>query len=1749
MIKLKDDNETYIIVQIKDVYFEKNSNKFIRNYKTRQVKNNKLSNQVFNIDSENIVDIKNVKQVKKEYNDLEYSEEGDREIDLDDYVEVSNNNNQNNDLEDLTDLDLDISEDFIEENIEDNAFDFEEILNDEIKLDIEKELEESQILFTENEQEEDILDELVRFYSQKNKLTRNDILKIAKKIRLLQFLKYNFSQHSLYEDNIENYDINSLKQKIIHKTQNYKPLLNKYLNNDFSNNYLIPVVHSINKFYEKDIDSQGELSYEIINQIENIDKIHQKYRNNKELNYELITSEIENLIKTRKIDNKNNVLNITKFNNDTTVISNYDISNPNELDTEIYLTEDTRRNDEEELVKVTNAEKSNIVSFMHVPEIFEDNKRIINELFYDELNDQDIEVKNIKANDRFKEGQKVKVCIDNLEVVGYIKKNVRGFIYLEPIDNNIIDKENDILEFNTNSKLLKISLLDDIVETNLKCPTKDNKIKLYLLPTFSDNLNKADVLEQLIPSIKKIINNTNLNNLLNIYQLNEVLNKYELNYNDLEINNAKKIYKIFNKNEKILVNESAKDYAIINRMKKTYFKDLKENFNKRKIECEFVLNENLNELQDFYDTYLYKNYSFDNDLERLSWLNSQEDNGKLLVNMKLLFNMQNEKKKIKIADLEGKLKEIKEENFRIKNKLDLETVKNDFFKPNKPNKCREMNNKIVKIYLTIEDLEKDNHTSVLVDEFYKIGDINHPINKVKPGDYCILKHPDNPSKNINKIDLNDKIFIRIKSDEQELWVLQSKLIIADYIKESTNYCNNIISPTQENSCSFDKNKGQCVPQRIERLRKGYQDNEDIINKLEKRIKLMNKVNKEEQIKTKILYLKNRGRLNKLNQKYKVEKKIKKIKDELTTALEIDNDELTYDFIKQIEDELNDPGKKQELLLKIKDIYGITFIDDEVEGELYNKGDFNEKGQRVEITEVLPGNEAEVVELSNNDILDTLKMYLNQSIQETNENETLDIIIEIINTFIKIMGITIDIDKLSKICNIYVDDSIMTREEFINEKYIYKNKKIPKKSKIELQYNAYKLQNIIFITASNILIHAQLELTNYFMLPFEKCASTIYGYPLTDKENMDGVEYIACVLNSLSKSGKYWESISEYNKGKIAKKLTAYIDLIVDNINIRFKLDEKLKELELEKEKMDIIEQNYEWNEFRPPLKIMSDNWKKPQNIDLSDTDIKNKKSLKGGIEVFKEKKLWLSVKIIDNINSIINNQDIKNIKYDPLPLLNSCCLADINREYDYYTYLLNNDINGELSNYINESIKMEKNNIEKEHNNLLYIKPTNNKKKLKSYVNNIYPKEKDINKNKNILTNIFNNFVNDGLKRGHKRYYNKNNMCVLSGEYKNEINNKAYSYKDYLNLLTDIHKNNKQIINNNKYKINNETNKENELIDNDKFDIGSLSLQKIKNSLNYEIFLENNFIKNLIEKDINDMYSNNNNLRIWERLEQEIKNEKKELLTSLSKIFDKKTINKLEVILNTLGICQKLEYEDEKEIELLEKLEDKAHIKKFQKEKKFKRIEKFIIKYIINNLNKYILLISNNKFNIKESTSSDGSSFISKNKNRLVNELQNEEYGFLVKYKNKKCKKIFRNLKNNFKNINKIANIRGYKDILDCNNNIIKKSKFNYNNSSKLLEFIFIYLLNSIIDKCDNIKQEPKKTKSKKNKLNEIDSDDDSDSLEIGSSNFNIVCNFIKDILYIVEEDRKFNNRYAQSSVEKNIKTKNEESKDRNLHV
>ena len=65
------------------------------------------------------------------------------------------------------------------------------------------------------------------------------------------------------------------------------------------------------------------------------------------------------------------------------------------------------------------------------------------------------------------------------------------------------------------------------------------------------------------------------------------------------------------------------------------------------------------------------------------------------------------------------------------------------------------------------------------------------------------------------------------------------------------------------------------------------------------------------------------------------------------------------------------------------------------------------------------------------------------------------------------------------CLDFIKDNLMSMEEFIDNKYTRKNKKIPKKSKLESQYNNYKFETVIILSC-NLLVYLQLELNDLWL---------------------------------------------------------------------------------------------------------------------------------------------------------------------------------------------------------------------------------------------------------------------------------------------------------------------------------------------------------------------------------------------------------------------------------------------------------------------------------------------------------------------------------------------------------------------------------------------------------------------------------------------------------------------------------------------
>ena len=1801
IVKLKKNNkEEYLIVKVKDVYFDDEKDIFIKNYQVRLLKDKKIQHELIDINSTEIESFIPLKEVYANNKEIEYLNPEDKDLDLtvdEDVLERLDPNSNDDELDNDMDLDIEIDSE-MKNNINEEGFEFEEIQDGDVIIQVEKELEESKILFTENEQEEDIIDELIRRLPDRKKQDRTEIKKIIKLVNKFKFLKNKHSESGLeIHKNKQEDEIIQLKQNIILKTSNYKPLLIDYIHNNFNNEYLIPIINSnLVDYLENNDNDKDRLSDLIVNQIEMIEKINQKYKNNRELDFENLNQELDFLLKDKTIDNKFNTQYLTRFNDDTLVVNNLDVTEDDEIDLRNILGKDEREGFDIKPTISNKGERINIIGYMRLPKsvldlrnkVYNLGKNKINEsllsIYKKNLKERNYEVVTLDYNNRYEIGDKVKVCIltkkpeklknieeqKTLEIVGKIVESRRGFIYLEPDDEKLIDKNADILEFDTNSEFLKISKVENIKKYNAKCNDNNlEKIVIYEFPSrIINEKQKENMLDQIVPSIKQILDNEHqqVKKIYNFGHIKDILSKYNLHYSDLEKTNFKRLDNVLLNNEKKQYQKTLVDYAKINRDKTNYNKTLKEQQeNYKKKDLDFIKNLDLQASEGIYENYDLDKFSFDDEEERIRWLKSQEDKGKFLLYSKKLESIQKAKLKYKLSNLEDKLKETQTENEKIKQKLDEENRKNEYFNLNKGNECREIETRIVKIYKNINELRQDNFRKITVDDRYVIGDKENPINLVKVGDYCVLKNENDVSSDIN---MKDKIFKRIEKgeDKKEIWVLQSKLKIADYLRETQRLCSNLVNKDGTPSfCDLDVKKGQCMPEKIVRLKKAYLNNELLVEKLEEQISKISSDEKEKLLLEKIQYYKTRGKYNLLNVKERVKKHIRnieKIADE--NPVEIDSSKNNnYEYLKQLNEELKNPETKNDALNKLKDKYGIDFIEKPITSsddvELFTQGDFDDKGQRIELTEVIENNRPVEIEQSNSDILDAIRSFLSASVNKNNYEDSylnndidlLEIIQGVIQSITNIMGIPVDINKIDKICAVLVEDNLMSKSDFINNKYLLKGKEVPKSSKVDNQYNNYRSITIIFLTVSRLLIYLQVNLTNYFMLPYKKCISSIYGYPLVmPQENEEpmttGVEYLACILENLKDSGKYWSCLEDYNRGKIQKKIMSYMSVVLDNQSLTNSLQDKFEDLQQKKLIMDSIEKTYIWNEFRPPLSLELEIIKEPPTVDLADTNMKNKKSFDNAVLMFNDRSLWIASKIVDRINNIISTQEIENVKYDPIPLGNSCCLSELYSSYSYFDFLNKHDLNKDLQVYLNESRNMEYlgSKLKKNDTTLIRVEPSEYTKPIISYKNNIFPTKKNLQNNPDLVKNFYKNFVHEGYYKGTKRIY-KNNFCSYTGKKLSEISSANYSTDDFINLLNINHKKNSTNI----------LPSQNEIIlieDRDIPNFGDnliFKIKKLKNILDNKLLRENEYINDLVEKELDKIIEKKtDNIKIWDLLERNVKNCQDELLGKMSRNLDKVSIQNLKTILANLEIYDNLENMDKIILQDEEETKNSKELEIKLLELRNKRLENQYKNYIINYLCKYIYLLSNSHpdLDIILDAQDDSELRLRKSQRTLI-DIKTKELDKLNKFRNKNCKNLFRKLIPIIRDLNEIKKINGNHNIF---NNY--ESKFNAKNSYLLLKLIFFHIMINIID-INNIDKNNKKNKKLSQNSVSLSDDDEEENEDIqfkqGTSSSVIMSNYVFTIFQIIDKERLFKNKYSQITVEKNIKTKNEENKEKNLRV
>ena len=617
-------------------------------------------------------------------------------------------------------------------------------------------------------------------------------------------------------------------------------------------------------------------------------------------------------------------------------------------------------------------------------------------------------------------------------------------------------------------------------------------------------------------------------------------------------------------------------------------------------------------------------------------------------------------------------------------------------------------------------------------------------------------------------------------------------------------------------------------------------------------------------------------------------------------------------------------------------------------------------------------------------------------------------------------------------------------------------------------------------------------------------------------------------------------------------------VVLENQSLLNSLQIKYKELEENRIQMDLIEQNYIWNEFRPPLSNNTDIMREPATIDLADTNTKSMKSFENAVHMFKDRSLWISSKIVDGINNIISNQEIENIKYDPLPLGNSCCLSEINPNYTYYDFLNKNDISKNLQTYSTESRNMEYigSKLYSSVNQMVRIEPSVYRIPLVSYKNFIFPTKKQIEKNSELVKNYFNNFVDAGYYRGIKRIYNEDNICTYTGKPLSTISSRAHSVEDFYNLLNKTHKiNNPGVVPTIKPIVINDDLEQPKFNENTKF-----ILKKIKKTLDHKVLRENEYINDLVEKELDKILEKDSSdkIKVWDILERTVKNCKDELLGKLGKNLDKNSIQTVKTIISNMESYDNLEIMDRKILEDVEGKLDENTLKEKLFEIKNKRLENQCIKYILNYLCKYVFLLSNQNPELDNILNIHNDNDIRLRKSqKTINDIKTKEFEKLNKFRNKNCRKLFKKVRPLLNGLNSIKNIRGNHNIRDYNTynlkvlNYAHHSTFNSYNSYLLLKLIFFHLLSTIIDVSTKGKESSAKVRlSKKSiSLSNDDDDDEINEFKHGTSESIILSNYVLTIFQLIEKERLFTNKYSQILAEKNIKTKNEENKDRNLHV
>lgn len=310
----------------------------------------------------------------------------------------------------------------------------------------------------------------------------------------------------------------------------------------------------------------------------------------------------------------------------------------------------------------------------------------------------------------------------------------------------------------------------------------------------------------------------------------------------------------------------------------------------------------------------------------------------------------------------------------------------------------------------------------------------------------------------------------------------------------------------------------------------------------------------------------------------------------------------------------------------------------------------------------------------------------QPIKRVYENETTQIIFNILNTLCENMNISLEIvyEFVMSTINEVINNTKIILEETKYNIAIEKKKKTSTKE--QTPYNVYKNKIIIIIVSSIFLIAVQTVIPSIQSgKTFPGCIRSFSGYPMEGVEDLSGIKYISCVLYQIKTNISPWNSIYKTKVENFENDIKEVIDnFLIDRPDIIELYKRKRDYLLVHSENIIPIEHNInKWTTFLPPIVDCKDVIKNltkttkefdSQFIDLIKQGHSNQRDY---INIYKSKILIHTHGIIQNINNIVKKKDLLLKSMSKIPFLeNSCCNEGI--DINPLNYFIREDKNIEL---------------------------------------------------------------------------------------------------------------------------------------------------------------------------------------------------------------------------------------------------------------------------------------------------------------------------------------------------------------------------------------------------------------------------------------------------------------------------------------